>query len=73
MGGGVGDGQEIALTLKDVLHGGEGIYCIERGVEDGEDGTAEGRVWLEDGCVEAGHSKLALVSGKNLFNSLTSL
>ena len=71
VGGGVGDGQDLALTLKDVLHGGEGIDCIERGVEDGQDGAAVGWVGLEEGSVEAGHPVFFRFSGKNRFSSST--
>ena len=71
-GGGVGDGQRFVAAPEDVLHGGEGVDGIEGGVEDGEDGAAGGGIGGEDGLVEAGHSCLALVSGRNRLSSWTS-
>ena len=67
----VGDSQDFALTLEDVLHGGKGVNGIEGGVEDGQDGAAGRRVGSEDGFVEAGHAVFFRFSGKNRFNSST--
>ena len=60
MEGGVGDGQDVAATPENVLHGGKGIDRIERGVQHCEDRAALGRVRLEYGGVEAGHAVLSL-------------